>query len=162
MPDTGVTKRWRCSWALGLSWWLKCLVKNQSVTQQEENGMPEDKMVGWHHWLNAHEFEQAPGEGEGHGNLECFRPWGHKQPDTIERQNNNNNPGNPSLIPGSGRSPAEGNGKPPVFWPGEFHGQRSLAAYSPWGRKESDMIELLILTLSFFHWALPMNTRSLG
>ena len=33
--------------------------------RQEEKGMTEDKMVGWHHWLNGHEFEQAPGDGEG-------------------------------------------------------------------------------------------------
>ena len=47
------------------------------------------------------------------------------------------------MIPGLERSPAEGNGNP-----GEFHGQRSLAVYSAWGRKESDMIELLTLSLS--------------
>ena len=42
-------------------------------------------------------------------------------------------------IPGSGRSPGEGNGNPPpIFLPGEFHGQRSLVGYSPWGCKESD------------------------
>ena len=35
----------------------------------------------------------------------------------------------------------------PVFWPGEFHGQRSLAGYSPWGHKESDMTEGLSLSL---------------
>ena len=47
-------------------------------------------------------------------------------------------------IPGSGRSPGEGNGKPtPVFLPGESHGQRSLVGYSPWGCKESDTTELL-------------------
>ena len=40
-------------------------------------------------------------------------------------------------IPGSGRSPGGGNGNP-VFLPGKFHGQRSLAGYSPWGRRESD------------------------
>ena len=39
-------------------------------------------------------------------------------------------------IPGLGRSPGEGKGYPPVFWPGEFHG-----LYSPWGRKESDTTE---------------------
>ena len=45
-------------------------------------------------------------------------------------------------IPGSGRSPGEGNGNPlPVFLPGEFHGQRSLVGYSPWGCKESDTTE---------------------
>ena len=42
-------------------------------------------------------------------------------------------------IPGSGRSPGEGNGTPlPVFLPGEFQEQKSLVAYSPWGRQESD------------------------
>ena len=40
-------------------------------------------------------------------------------------------------IPGSGRSPGEGNGNP-VFLPGESHGQRSLGGYSPWNQKESD------------------------
>ena len=46
------------------------------------------------------------------------------------------------LIPGSGRSPEEGNGNPlQIFLPGESHGQRSLAGYSPWGCKEVDMTE---------------------
>ena len=36
---------------------------------QEEKGMPEDEMVGWHHWLNGHEFEQIPGDSEGQGSL---------------------------------------------------------------------------------------------
>ena len=53
------------------------------------------------------------------------------------------NAGDLGLIPTLERSPAEGNGNP-----GEFHGQRSLAGYSAWGRKESDMIELLTLSLS--------------
>ena len=45
-------------------------------------------------------------------------------------------------IPGSGRSPGEGNGNPsPVFLPGEFHGQRSLVGYSPWGCKELETTE---------------------
>ena len=38
----------------------------------------EDEMVGWHHQLNAHEFEQAPGVGEGQGSLVCCSSWGHK------------------------------------------------------------------------------------
>ena len=46
------------------------------------------------------------------------------------------------LIPGLGRSPGEGNGNPlQYFLPGKFHEQRSLLGYSPWGCKESDMIE---------------------
>ena len=47
-------------------------------------------MVGWHHQLNGHEFEQAPGDGEGQGSLACCRPWGHKELDMTERLNNNN------------------------------------------------------------------------
>ncbi|XP_043304041.1 4-hydroxybenzoate polyprenyltransferase, mitochondrial isoform X4 [Cervus elaphus] len=43
----------------------------------------------WHHRLNGHEFEQAPGDGEGQGSLVCCSPWGHKELDTTERLNNN-------------------------------------------------------------------------
>ena len=57
------------------------------------------------------------------------------------------NAGDPGSIPGSGRSPGEGNGNPlPVFLPGESHGRRRLVGYSPWGRKESDTTERLHLT----------------
>ena len=45
-------------------------------------------MVGWHHRLNGHEFEQAPGDGEGQGSLACCSLWGHKDLDTTERLNN--------------------------------------------------------------------------
>jgi len=55
------------------------------------------------------------------------------------------NTGNPGLISGSGRPSGEGNGNP-VFLPGEFHGQRSLAGYCPWGCKESDTTEQLTHT----------------
>ena len=58
--------------------------------RQEEKGMTEEEMVGWHHWLNGHEFEQAPGDGEGQGRLACYSPWGCKELDTTERLNNNN------------------------------------------------------------------------
>ena len=40
--------------------------------------MTEDEMVGWHHWLDRHEFEQAPGDGEGQGSLVCCSSWGHR------------------------------------------------------------------------------------
>ena len=46
--------------------------------RQEEKGMTEDEMVGWHHGLNGHEFEQAPGAGDGQGSLVCCSPWGRK------------------------------------------------------------------------------------
>ena len=45
---------------------------------------------GWHHRLNAHEFEQAPGDGEGQGSLMCCGPWGYKELDTTEQLNNSN------------------------------------------------------------------------
>ena len=44
--------------------------------RKEEKGMTEDEMVGWHHQLNGHEFEQTPGGGEGHRGLACCSPWG--------------------------------------------------------------------------------------
>ena len=59
--------------------------------RQEEKGMTEDEMVGWHHHLNGHEFEQAPGDSEGEGSLACYSPWGCKQSDMTEGLNNSNN-----------------------------------------------------------------------
>ena len=50
--------------------------------RQEEKGMAEDEMVGWDHWFNGHEFEQAPGVGERQGKLACCSPWGHQELDT--------------------------------------------------------------------------------
>ena len=44
----------------------------------------EDEMVGWHHQLNGHEFEQTPRDSEGQGNLVCCSTWGHKESDTTE------------------------------------------------------------------------------
>ena len=46
--------------------------------------MTEDEMVGWHHRLDRHECEQAPGVGDGQGGLECCSPWGRTELDTIE------------------------------------------------------------------------------
>ena len=46
--------------------------------RQEEKGATKDEMVGWHHWLNGHEFEQSLGDSEGQGNLACCSPWGHR------------------------------------------------------------------------------------
>ena len=47
--------------------------------------MTEDNMVGWHHRLNGHKLEQAPGVGDGQGSLVCCSPWGRKKSDTTER-----------------------------------------------------------------------------
>ena len=59
---------------------------------QQEKKMTEDEMVGWHHWHNGHEFEQAPGDSEGQGRLACCHPWGLKKSDTTEQLNNSNSP----------------------------------------------------------------------
>ena len=53
--------------------------------RQEEKGTTEDEMVGWHHQLDGHEFEYAPGVGDGQGGLACCSPWGRKELDTTER-----------------------------------------------------------------------------
>ena len=49
--------------------------------------MTEDEMVGWHHWLEGHEFEQAPGVGDVQGCLVCCSSWDQKESDTTERLN---------------------------------------------------------------------------
>ena len=57
---------------------------------QEETGVTEDEMVGWHHRLNGQGFEQPPGCSEGQGSLKCCSPRGCKESDTTELLNNNN------------------------------------------------------------------------
>ena len=55
--------------------------------RQEDKGMTEDEMAGWHHQLNGNEFEQAPRVGDGQGSLVCCSPWGCKESDMIKRLN---------------------------------------------------------------------------
>ena len=71
-------------------------VKNQPIGKdldagkdwrQDEKGMTEDEMVGWHHRLNGHESEWTPGVGDGQGGLVCCSPWSCKKSDTTERLN---------------------------------------------------------------------------
>ena len=52
--------------------------------RQEEKGMTEDEMVGWHHWLDGHELEQTLGAGDGRGGLACCSPWGCKESGMTE------------------------------------------------------------------------------
>ena len=56
--------------------------------RQEEKGTTEDEMVGWHHWLDGHEFEQALGLGDGQGSLACCSPWSCNESDTTEQLSN--------------------------------------------------------------------------
>ena len=54
------------------------------IGRQEEKGITEDELVGLHHQLNGHDFEQGPGDDKGQGSLVCCRPWGRKESDTTE------------------------------------------------------------------------------
>ena len=54
---------------------------------QQEKGMTEDEMAGWHHRLDGRESEWTPGVGDGQGGLACCDSWGHKESDTTERLN---------------------------------------------------------------------------
>ena len=62
---------------------------SQKITWLE--GATEDEMVEWHHRLNGHGFELTLGDSERQGSLACCSPWGHKESDTTEPQNNNAN-----------------------------------------------------------------------
>ena len=55
--------------------------KARKDLREEEKGMTEDEMVGWHHLLNGHEFEQTPWDSERQGSLVCCNPWGRKESD---------------------------------------------------------------------------------
>ena len=97
---------------------------------QEEKGTIEDEMAGWHHRLDGREFEWTLGVGDGQGGLVYFDSWGRKESDTTERLNwtelhllgflcglavknppaNAKGTGDVGSVPGSGRSPGEGNG----------------------------------------------------
>ena len=56
---------------------------------QEEKGMTQDEMAGWHHRLDGHEFEWTPGVGDGQGGLACCDSWGCKESDMTEQLNLN-------------------------------------------------------------------------
>jgi len=64
--------------------WLNGKDPDAGKDWRQEKEMTEDEMVGWHHWLNGHEFEQTPGVGDGQGGLACWGPWGCKESDTTE------------------------------------------------------------------------------
>ena len=61
--------------------WEKSLILERLRAGGE--GVAEDEMVGWHHGLNGHEFEQTLGGSEGEGSLVCCNPWGRKESDTT-------------------------------------------------------------------------------
>ena len=67
-------------------------------------------MVGWHHRLNGHEFEQTPGDSEGQGGLACCSPWGHKESDTTEPLSNDNKDADTRCRVGVGARKPKGRG----------------------------------------------------
>ena len=114
--------------------WLIWKDSDTGKDWRQEKEMTEDEVVGWHHQLDGHESEQAPGVGYGQGSLACCSPWGHKELDMTERLNWTElnwkllgflcgsavkesacNAGDLGSIPGLGRSPGEGKGCPPQY-----------------------------------------------
>ena len=83
-------KDWCWSWN-SILWppdvknWLIGKHPDAGKNWRQEMETTEDEMVRWHHWLDGHEFEQAPGVGDGQGSMACCSPWGHKKLDTTER-----------------------------------------------------------------------------
>ena len=81
---------WCYSWSSNtLATWCKELTFGKDLDagndwRWEEKGTTEDEMVGRHHQLDGHEFEQAPGVGDGLGSLVCYSPYGGKELDTTE------------------------------------------------------------------------------
>ena len=68
--------------------WL--IEKDQNARKdwrQEEKGMTENEMIGWHHQIDGYQFQQAPGPGDGQGSLACCSPWGCKQSNMTEQLN---------------------------------------------------------------------------
>ena len=72
-----------------LMWRVDSLEKTDAGRDwgQEEKGMTEDEMAGWHHWLYGRESVWTPGVGDGQGGLVCCDSWGCKESDTTERLN---------------------------------------------------------------------------
>ena len=91
--STAVWKDWcwrwnsnkSATWCEELTHWKRSWCRER--LKEEEKGTTEDEMVGWHHRLNGHEFEQDPWVGNGQGSLACCSPWRRKKSDIIEQPN---------------------------------------------------------------------------
>ena len=71
-------------WPPDLKGWLIWKGPDAGKDWRQEKRMIEDEMVGWHHWLNGHAFEQALGVGDGQRNLAGYSSWGHNESDMTE------------------------------------------------------------------------------
>ena len=91
-------------------------------------------MVGWHHQLNGHEFEQTPGDSEGQGSLACLSPWGCKELDMTEQLNN-------SLVESTGRTHKE-----------TFHWTQIFRVPLGWVFTGSEPASLCLFALLFHNW----------
>ena len=69
------------------SWLIGKDLDARKYLAQEEKGMTEDEMAGWHHWLNGHGFGWTSGVGDGQGGLACCGFWCHKELDMTEQLN---------------------------------------------------------------------------
>ena len=127
-------------WPPNAKSWLTGKDPDAGKDWRQNKGEAEDEMVGWHYWLNGHEFEQSRGE---QGSFTCCSPWDHKESDTTYWLNNKMLWGASQVIPGSGksgRSPAEGNGNPLQYsWLGSPVDRGDWRATVHGGHKESDM-----------------------
>ena len=84
-----------------LIWRANSLEKILMLGKTEGRRTTDDEMVGWHHWLDGHEFEQTPGVGDGKGSLVCCSPWSRRELDTTEWLNNKNSKSSLVVLSGS-------------------------------------------------------------
>ena len=85
--DTDAEAETPILWPPDVKNWLIWKDPDAGKEWRQGKGRTEDEMVGWHHWPNGREFEQALGVGDGQGSLACCSPWGHKESDATERLN---------------------------------------------------------------------------
>ena len=74
-------------WPPDVKNWLIWKDPDPGKDWRQEKGTTEDETVGWHHWINEHEFKSTPWVGDGRGDLACCSPWGRKESDTTEQLN---------------------------------------------------------------------------
>ena len=85
-------------WPLDVKNWLIGKDSDSGKDWRQEEKRTENEMIGWHHQLYGHEFEQTPGDGEGQGSPMCRSPWGHKELDMTEWLNWTNAPSRASQV----------------------------------------------------------------